>query len=174
MININILNVKSCGNKKRGFEDTWRRLSTHPEQVMDLAAIVIFFSLKSLQRVTNNTIEGLFQTRWFIKALTIPAFRIWQQKKSAFYHFYHLSWKAFDKFSYIYQKFPGLKTLVSSSIIPLFVAKPGGNKLWRKFFTLGCDAKMRQIETIKPFFPSQSLGVCHRAVYWGGARASPS
>ena len=41
--------------------------------------------------------------------------------------------------------------LVSSSIIPLFVAKPGGNKLWRKFFTLGSDAKMRQIETIKPF-----------------------
>ncbi len=34
---------------------------------MDLAAIVIFFSLKSLQQVTNNTIEGPFSNKMIYK-----------------------------------------------------------------------------------------------------------
>lgn len=60
---------------KKGYEDTWRRLSTHPEQVMDLAAIVIFFPLKSLQQVTNNTIEGIegpFSNKMIYKDLHNP------------------------------------------------------------------------------------------------------
>ena len=49
IININVLNGKTCDNKKRN-QDTWWRLSTHPEQVMDLAAIVICFSEKFTTR----------------------------------------------------------------------------------------------------------------------------
>ena len=37
----------------------------------------------------------------------------------------------------------------------MFVAKPRGTN-FAKFFTFGPDAKMRQIETIKPFLPKSN------------------